>query len=434
MGCCCLQVTFQARDVTESRRIYDQLVPFAPIMLALTAAAPIYKGQLADIDVRWNVIAGSVDDRTPQERGEYIQPGSSQESAPMPEMAGGGLKRLPKSRYASVSNYLYNNTNPNDPARDIEQYNDLNAPIDEGAYATLLAAGIDERLSNHVAHLFVRDPLVLYEGLTDLDPETNMSHFDLINGSNWQSVRWKPPPPPGSSVHIGWRTEFRTMEMQLTDFENAAFSTFVVLCSRVMLFFDLNMYMPMSLVDENMELAHRRDAVRNERFWFRKHVVEPDGGIPPYEDIYERMSVQQVLMGKGSYYPGLIPMCMSYLDHHEVDKDTKETISKYLRFIRMRASGELLTNAAWMRQFVLNHPDYQQDSVVTQKIATDLMKECHDIGAGVTHVEEMLGEFRIEPFTKGLPKALETEHTDEAAKKEMLRNLKLGKQSSFRKD
>lgn len=38
-------------------------------MLALTASSPIYRGFLSDIDVRWSVISGSVDDRTPEELG-----------------------------------------------------------------------------------------------------------------------------------------------------------------------------------------------------------------------------------------------------------------------------------------------------------------------------------------------------------------------------
>ena len=37
--------------------------------MALTAAAPIYRGYLSDVDCRWNVIAGSVDDRTKEEYG-----------------------------------------------------------------------------------------------------------------------------------------------------------------------------------------------------------------------------------------------------------------------------------------------------------------------------------------------------------------------------
>jgi len=57
MGMCCLQVTFQARDLDESRYMFDQLTVLAPIMLAMTAATPIFKGRLADVDARWNAIA-----------------------------------------------------------------------------------------------------------------------------------------------------------------------------------------------------------------------------------------------------------------------------------------------------------------------------------------------------------------------------------------
>ena len=31
MGCCCLQITFQATDVDESRFLYDQLAVMAPM-------------------------------------------------------------------------------------------------------------------------------------------------------------------------------------------------------------------------------------------------------------------------------------------------------------------------------------------------------------------------------------------------------------------
>lgn len=67
--------------------MYDALVPVGPILvriqfrkcfklqthetmqLALSAASPFYRGYIADVDCRWNVIAGSVDDRTEEERG-----------------------------------------------------------------------------------------------------------------------------------------------------------------------------------------------------------------------------------------------------------------------------------------------------------------------------------------------------------------------------
>ena len=55
------------------------------------------------------------------------------------------------------------------------------------------------------------------------------------------------------------------MEMQATDAENAAFIIFVVLVTRVILAFDLNLYIPLSKVDENMKRAHVRDGVHQKK-------------------------------------------------------------------------------------------------------------------------------------------------------------------------
>ena len=118
-------------------------------------------------------------------------------------------------------------------------------------------------LARHVAHLFTRDPLVIFEGLIDeLDDKVATDHFENLQSTNWQTVRWKPPPPRNdpNAPHIGWRTEFRPMEVQITDMENAAFAVMIVLVTRVILAFDLNLYIPLSKVDENMARAHARDA------------------------------------------------------------------------------------------------------------------------------------------------------------------------------
>ncbi len=66
-----------------------------------------------------------------------------------------------------------------------------------------------------------------------------------IQSTNWQTLRFKPPPV---NSPIGWRVEFRPMEVQLTDFENAAFAAFIVLLSRAILHFNLNLYIPISKV------------------------------------------------------------------------------------------------------------------------------------------------------------------------------------------
>ena len=47
--------------------------PMGPILLALTAATPIAKGLLTDTDVRWNMIAAALDDRTQEESGDRVR-------------------------------------------------------------------------------------------------------------------------------------------------------------------------------------------------------------------------------------------------------------------------------------------------------------------------------------------------------------------------
>ena len=67
--------------------------------------------------------------------------------------------------------------------------------------------GIDRQLSRHVAHLFTRDPLTVYKEMLDDD---KMDHFDMFNTTNYQSVRFKPPPP---DTDMGWRVEMRPIEV-----------------------------------------------------------------------------------------------------------------------------------------------------------------------------------------------------------------------------
>ena len=429
MGMCCLQVTFQAQNLAESRHLYDHLAVLSPIFLALTAATPILKGQLADTDVRWATIAAAVDDRTPAERGLVSRPlGDDDDNVIQRQteyyskMAGKGQKRLSKSRYESISLFICNHKDGLDPQSNLDMYNDLDIPIDERAYVTLVERGVDDALAKHIAHLFVRDPLVIFSERIELDDASESDHFENIQSTNWQTVRWKPPPVNVMDGHaIGWRTEFRSMEIQLTDFENAAFTVFLVLVTRVILAFHLNLYIPLSKLDENVELAHRRNGVLTEKFHFRCHLAPPQqqqkvgndttcssnddasstrgGGGPADPNGNELMTIYEILMGKGDYYPGLIPLVEAYLDDIQCDKDTRKLLGRYIALIRKRASGELPTIATWMRRFVQNHAAYEHDSIVHAEIAYDLLNECKAIGEGLTSCAELLGEdVVIEPI------------------------------------
>src|SRR5271154_5499192 len=130
-----------------------------------------------------------------------------------------------------------------------------------------LTVGVDELLANHIAHLFIRAPLVIFNETINQDDAVDSDHFENLQSTNWQHMRFKPP-PPGSN--IGWRVEFRSMEIQITDFENAAFAIFILLVTRAILSYDLNFYIPIPRTTENMETAHTRDALLNSKFWFRK--------------------------------------------------------------------------------------------------------------------------------------------------------------------
>ena len=440
MGCCCLQVTFQARDLQESLYLYDQLAIMAPIMMALTGNTPVWRGYLADTDTRWDVIAASVDCRTPIERG-------MENEETLPEWmntpnavysASNGKRRIQKSRYSSIDCYISNS------ARCDEKYNDIDIQYDQEAFTELCNAGIDEKLARHVAHLFIRDPLVIFSERITVDDTLTAEHFENIQSTNWRSVRWKPPPPDSPS--IGWRVELRTMEAQITDFENAAFTVFVTLLSRVMLFFDLNLYIPLSKVDENLSRASKREAASKEKFYFRTRVtdrmctepVTPSSisttnngsllpttttttttndhppanchcGIPfdlssplpestannqssPNTNEYEEMTIVQILLGKGPDFPGLIPLMHLYLDFIKCDEETRNMINAYNAFIIRRATGESCTGATYQRNFIRNHKDYKYDSVVAPSIVYDLLDHLQQLANGKISAEGLLGK------------------------------------------
>ncbi len=306
------------------------------------------------------MIAASVDDRTPQERGE----------APRTE----ARFVLPKSRYGSVSAYIAADAHAQ------AAYNDLPLVVDEGVVATLTAAGMDTPLARHFAHLFTRDPLVLYREILAAPDAGGADHFENIQSTNWQTMRFKPP-PPGSS--IGWRVEFRAMEVQTSDFENAAYTLFIVLLSRAILSFRLNLYLPLSRVDANMAAAQQRGAATAGRFYFRRDVTAAAASKcaaadPPQQgkqqgtqgqgeedpdDAYELMTLAEIVNGRAGGFPGLVPLVELYLNSLAIDVASRRAVCRYLRLVSLRASGEAQTTAAFIRDYVAAHPAYRHGNV-----------------------------------------------------------------------
>ena len=229
--------------------MHDSFIPLAPVVGVLSASAPIYKSQLANVDYRWKVLSKCHDHRTEEEK----DPDSD--------------KFIPKPRWSAMNHFISQH-----PYFLDERINDgKKINVDEEHLKKLVDAGISDRLAYHLASLFIHDALVIFENHTHYDPEST-EHFENFNSTVWNSVRFKPPPSLDSK--IGWRVEFRTLDNQITDFENAAYITLVNLMTRVLNDFEVNLSMPISLCDENIERAQGVDAVLKQKFWFRKHIVE----------------------------------------------------------------------------------------------------------------------------------------------------------------
>ena len=79
---------------------------------------------------------------------------------------------------------------------DRPDYNDSPLPIDQALYDRMrkhgelpaivfssvlinVDAGIDELLSKHMAHLFIRDPIVVFSELIDQDDSQSTDHFEV---------------------------------------------------------------------------------------------------------------------------------------------------------------------------------------------------------------------------------------------------------------
>jgi len=295
-------------------------------------------------------------------------------------------------------------------------------------------------LAAHVAHLFTRDPLVIFEDGIEVDDARCMDHFENIQSTNWRTMRWKLPSleiglhaeeqanrksqSGANSESIvgatqqqsdlagpGWRVEFRSLEVQLTDFENAAFSILVVLAARSLLAMGYNFYMPLSFVEENMKRAGSRDAVRKQKFWINKNTFNgrdaeqaSSGILAPSSVINRRdlveLSMDQIINGGKvgeNNFLGLIPSILNYLDALGCDALTKGRLMAYLTLLQKRASGEIPTAAQWIRNFVESHPDSSaQQKTLPSSVVDSLLQRCDDLGMGRVQCPELLGDVHIE--------------------------------------
>jgi glutamate--cysteine ligase catalytic subunit len=197
-----------------------------------------------------------------------------------------------------MNHYISSHQYVKDKYMDTYQYK-----INQAHFDFLKDNGLDDRLAFHISSLFVRDPIPTYDNELDenlVDDNETTAHFENLQSTNWNSMRFKPPPSKDSE--IGWRVEFRTMDIQITDFENAALIVTLGMLYNVLNHFDVNFMMPISLIDENMERAHQRESCIKAKFWFRTNIL-PTGKCYKFNIMEESDYLFSNKFGNGTNQP-----------------------------------------------------------------------------------------------------------------------------------
>ena len=370
-GCCCLQFTIGSCSLNSACYLYDQLIPFTPILLALTSSSPIFKGKLSAYDNRFDVLCQSVDDRTEDE----LDPNSD--------------KYINKSRYSPAYSYISENIYIQDFHNDYPKY-----PINKKYYHYLIENGIAPRLAEHFCNIFMRDPLVLFDQKINNLDENDYSHFENFNSTNWNSLRFKPPKPEeGDSCY---KIEVRPCDLQFTPFENSAIIMLALCLYRSILYFDTNFIIPISKVDKNFERAYKNDSINTQKYFWRingltdnsvdyesskflhpNHEVSKSNLVKEEDDMYiKELTIKEIFCGSEEYnYPGLLKHLQNTVLKQECFHEFYgHIVNNYLSFLEKRAKGiffyyffigDLITDAQYIRKFVTNHQKYNNDSIVS---------------------------------------------------------------------
>lgn len=165
----------------------------------------------------------------------------------------------------------------------------------------------------------------------------------------------------------------------------------------------LDFYIPMSLNDENMRRAACLNSILNQRFWFRRDIraATKDRTISEF-------SLHQILFGEGmataedpvspqGECAGILTLCKHFyrrkLDNGQCSAEALKVFDDACDFVRLRTSGEIPTDAAFLRACLAVHPDYRANSTIPSRAAFDICKMVVKAGAGMIELPELLGKF-----------------------------------------
>lgn len=99
-------------------------------------------------------------------------------------------------------------------------------------------------------------------------------------------------------------------------------------------------------------------------------------------------------MTLGEIFESFASLLETEVQGKDMPEADREFTLHLLNFLRRRATGELKSGARFVRDRVKAHPDYKKDSVISDSIAYDIVREAALIGGHATEEwpEDLLGE------------------------------------------
>ncbi|KRH92813.1 Gamma-glutamylcysteine synthetase, partial [Pseudoloma neurophilia] len=145
-------------------------------------------------------------------------------------------------------------------SEDASSFNDTEVSYRQEHFDYLVNRKVDANMAKYIASLFIRDPLVnIKEYDCKNEDKENFYEFLNIQSNNFKSTMLKLP------IDDGWRVELRSIEIQVTPYENYCIIIFVTLLVEWFRLIyreklaekktNIGFYVPMSLVEKNFARA-----------------------------------------------------------------------------------------------------------------------------------------------------------------------------------
>ena len=86
------------------------------------------------------------------------------------------------------------------------------------------------------------------------------------------------------------------------------------------------------------------------------------------------MYIWQILLGDASVGIdiGLIELCRMFMEDNDWTPSQIKQTETYMHFLAARCQGKIPSGAHFLRSYVLKHPKYEQDSIVSDEIIYEM--------------------------------------------------------------